>query len=376
MNHLTGSASPHITLKANTTRNIMLDVIIALLPCLIAATFFFGYHVILNAVFCAAACFGAELLYNLIQKGFNKENAKKAGVWDLSCIVTGVLLALNLPSKVVVKGWDFNFYADGFRTGGGADQVLFSLDTLILCVIGGIFAMCLVKMLFGGIGKNFANPAAAARVFLVLCFAFTAVNTAGIGISASSGATWLSGDKDTSNISLFLNMFFGNRGSSAVGETSMIAILLGFIYLSARRVIDFRIPLIGLACFLLFVFVIDGIIARQLYQFPDAGAKLLNNVFANLMAGGFVFGLVFMATDYSTTPNTFWGHAIFVGGYAFFTVLIRSFGGLPEGASFALLIMNICAPLLDRYLVPKPFGYVKERKLKKTKKLGAEVKAL
>jgi len=372
MKHFTVSPAPFFRNRSNTTRKIMRDVLIALAPCFLASVFFFGYHVVINLIVCLGACFGAELLYELIQKGFRKENIKNASCFDLSCLVTGALIALTLPSKIVVTGWNLNFYADGFRAGGGAGNVLFSFDTVIVCVLGSIFAICLVKMLFGGIGRNFMNPAAAARMFLLLCFAFTAVNTVGLGFTASSGATWLAGDKSTAETSMFLQMLLGNRGTASVGETSMIAILAGGVYLCARKVIDFRIPLIGLGSFMLFTLVFDGIIARNLFFLPG---ELAGNVWANLLAGGFVFGLVFMATDYSTTPNTTRGHAIFVCGYALITVLIRSFGGYPEGAFFAILLMNIFTPLIDRYVIPKPFGYIKGRSIRRSAKgkKGAEV---
>jgi len=340
-------------------RRVMIDVLIALSPCVCAAVFFFGYHVLINLIVCAGACFGTELLIELITKGFKKENVKRASCRDFSCFVTGTLLALILPSKVMVKNegmnvrWDFNFYADGFRTGGGAEHILFSIDTVILCILGSVFAIGLVKMLFGGAGENLLNPAAAARLFLFACFTLTAVQTAGPGFAASSGASWLSGDKATSDAPMFLQMFLGNRGASGVGETSMVAILLGYIYLSVRRVIDFRIPLIGLGCFMLFILLFDGMIAKSLLFWPDAPQKLLNNVLANLLAGGFVFGLVFMAGDYSTTPHSFLGRVIFISGYALFTALFRSFADWSEGAIFALLLMNILTPLINRYVVPK-----------------------
>ncbi|MCL2797135.1 MAG: RnfABCDGE type electron transport complex subunit D [Firmicutes bacterium] len=362
MKTFTVSAAPFYRNRQNTTRKIMLDVLTALVPCFLAASLFFGYHVLINLVASMGACFGAELLMELAQKGFKKENVKNASCRDCSCLVTGALFALTMPSKIMVRGWDLNFYANGFRTGGGANAILFSFDTLIVCIIGSIFAIAVVKMLFGGIGKNFMNPAGAAHIFLLLCFSYTAVTAGAWGLSGTAGATWLSGDKATGNASLFLDMFLGNKGSASVGETSMIAILMGCAYLCFKRVIDVRIPLIGLGCFCLFIFIFDGMIARDLLGRVDTPARLFNNLFANLMTGGFIFGLVFMATDYSTTPNTFTGHLIFIAGYALLTALIRAFAAWPEGAFFAILLMNVATPLIDRYVIPKPFGYQKERK--------------
>ncbi len=365
---LTVSASPHITNKHNSTRRIMIDVCIALIPCVIASIYFFGWHVLLNVVICMASCFGAETLYNLIYKGFNKENAKNTSALDCSCFVTGILIALNVPATAVVSGWDFNFYSDGFRTGGA--DIIFSLDILIMCIIGSIFAIAVIKMLFGGIGKNFANPAASARVFLFVCFGLSAV---GVGLSASSGATtllsassgatWLSDGVSTADSSTLFNLFIGKHGSAAVGETCIIAILIGYIYLSIRKVIDFRIPLIGMATFFVLSIIFDGLIASSL-----SGSDIFTNALANLMAGGFMFGLVFMATDYSTTPNTFIGNVIFIAGYALLTIVIRCFASWPEGASFAIIIMNIITPLINRYIYPKPFGFEKVAKAKKSKK--------
>lgn len=360
-NKLTLSASPHITNKANSTKRIMLDVMVALMPCVIAATLFFGYHVIINVLVCVGACFGFELLFSLIlKKDFSRKAVKESSCFDFSCIVTGIILALNLPAKTIVKGWNFNIYDKlaGSTAALGADNILLSFDSILICIVGSLFAIVLVKLLFGGIGKNFANPAATARIFLLLCFGLSVVNSTGsMGLAGSSGATWLSGNQLTNNQSMFWNMFIGNRGTSAVGETSMIAILLGFIYLSVRKVIDFRIPLIILGSAAVFFLLFDGLLTRHL-----TGARLLNNMYANLMGGGLAFAAVFMATDYSTSPNTFAGSAIFAVGIAFLTVIMRVYTSMPEGVSYALLLMNIVVPLIDKFIYPKPFGYSKKPK--------------
>ena len=157
------SASPQITKKGNSTRGIMTDVLIALAPSIVAATFFFGYHVIINLIVCAASCWGFELLYDLaVKKAWSKEGIKSSSVWNFSCFVTGVLLALNLPATMDI--WGLNVTA-------ASGRVLFSFDTVLVCMLGSLVAIVLVKQLFGGIGRNFANPALTARVFLFLTFA-------------------------------------------------------------------------------------------------------------------------------------------------------------------------------------------------------------
>ena len=230
------SASPQITSKGNSTRGIMTDVLIALVPSVIAAAFFFGYHVIINIIVCAVSCWGFELLYDLAtKKAWNKDGLRNSSVWNFSCFVTAVLLALNIPATLNV--WGMNVVS-------ASGRALFSFDTVLVCMLGSLVAIVLVKELFGGIGRNFANPALTARVFLFLTFAakFVASDTIGIGFQASTGATWLGGDK-TATPGVLYNLFTGNVGSAAVGETCVVAILLGYVYLSLRGTIDFRVPL-------------------------------------------------------------------------------------------------------------------------------------
>lgn len=365
MKNLTVSSSPHIVQKSKTTRGIMLDVLIALMPAFVMSVLYFGYHVIINAIVCMGSCLGFELLYSLLlKKDFSKQAVRQSSCWDCSCLVTGLILALNLPRVIVVDGWNLNVYRtmpdiSGVRP---VDYVAFSGDTIFICIIASLVAIVLVKMLFGGIGKNFANPAATARIFVFLAFAsMTYTQTTGLGewLPASTGATWLSsGSKLTNNQTMFFHMFIGNRGASAVGETCMIALLLGYIYLSIRKVIDWRLPLIIVGSAAVMALLFDGL-PRGL-----SGARLVNNMYAHIMSGGLVFGSVFMATDYSTSPNTFWGSALYGFGIALFTMLIRVFGGYPEGMSFAILIMNCTVPLIDKWIVPRPFGYTKKIKVK------------
>lgn len=333
----------------------MADVLIALVPSVIAAVFFFGYHVVINIVVCTVSCWGFELLYGMAAtKSWNKDGFRNSSVWNLSCFVTAVLLALNLPATLDV--WGMNVVS-------ASGRVLFSFDTVLVCMLGSLVAIVLVKQLFGGIGRNFANPALTARVFLFLTFAasFAASQTIGLGFQASTGATWLGGDK-TATPGVLYNLFIGNVGSAAVGETCVVAILLGYVYLSVRRTIDFRVPLMIVGWAALFALLFDGLAKQHL-----TGSALFYNMLAHVMSGGLLFGAVFMATDYATSPNTFAGNCVFAFGIALFTMLIRTFAAYPEGMSFAVLIMNCVTPLIDRFIYPRPFGYVKPKKEKKSK---------
>ncbi len=353
----TVSASPHIASGA-TTRRIMIDVLIALVPCVVCAIVFFGYHVAINLVTCLCFCFGTELLYNLVRsKNFSREGIRQSSVTDLSFAVTAVILTLNLPAIMPVSYWGMNIV-------GKSGAIVFSFDTVILCALGSIFAIALVKMLFGGIGRNFANPACTGRIFLFIAFgaggAFNVTSSLFARNLATTGATWL-GTRESVTGSMLLDMFLGNTATAAVGETCVIAILVGYAYLSIRRVIDARVPLITVGSLAFFAFLFDVVPSG------DRGVTMLYDTLAHVLSGGLLFGAVFMATDYSTSPNTFKGSAIFAVGVGLITALIRSFGNFPEGFSFALLIMNLTVPLIDKYIVPKPFGYVKPEKKKKSK---------
>ena len=359
------SASPQITNPSSSSRRIMIDVLIALLPCVIAATVYYGYHVIINLVACLIFCFAAELLYNLIvNKNFTRDGVKNSSVTDCSFAVTAVILALNLPAVMTVKMW-------GLNVTDKLGAIVFSFDTVLLCALGSVFSIVLVKMLFGGLGRNFANPACTGRVFLFIAFggagAFNLTSSLLGADIASSGATWL-GSRESVTGSMLTDMFLGNTATAAVGETCVIAILIGFIYLSLRRVIDPRLPLITVASLALFAFLFDVV--------PSGitGAEMGKEVAAHILSGGLLFGSVFMLTDYATSPNTFVGSVIYGVGVGLITALIRSFGSSPEGFSFALLIMNLVVPLLDKYIIPKPFGYVKPEKHGKMNK-GGEVKS-
>ncbi len=360
----TVSASPHITNASASTRRIMIDVLIALFPCVVCSVVFFGYHVVINLVTCLVFCFVSELVYGLIiSHDFSRNGIMNSSVRDMSFAVTATILALNLPAVMPVKYWGMNVLnADG--------AIVFSFDTVVLCALGSIFAIMLVKMLFGGIGRNFANPACTGRVFLFIAFgasgAFNLTDSLFANDVATTGATWLT-LRNTVTGDMLTDMFLGNTATAAVGETCIIAILVGYAYLSIRRVIDPRIPLIAVGTLALFAFLMDVVPSGA------TGSALFYDTLAHVLSGGVMFGAVFMVTDYATSPNTFTGNAIFAVGVGFITALIRSFGSFPEGMSFAILIMNLVVPLIDKYIVPRPFGYVKNKsKKEKPRKIKAE----
>ena len=312
MDKLIVSTSPHIRHKA-TTASIMGDVIIALLPASVAAVVFFGFKAVLMIAVCVATAVASEFLFNLICK-------KKQTVGDLSAIVTGLLLALNLSTNV----------------------------TLWQCAVGSVFAIIVVKCLFGGIGHNFANPAITARVFLLVAFSGSVAggafaNYAEITSSATPLAVMQAGG---TNLPSLLDMFLGNIGG-AIGETSALALLIGFVYLLVRRVINWQTPVIFVGTVFVLSLIVKQDITLALYQ---------------VLGGGLWLGAIFMATDYSTTPINKRGKAVFALGCGIITVLIRTYGSYPEGVSFAILIMNILAPYIERLTAKRPFGGTKNVK--------------
>lgn len=301
MNKLSVSSSPHIRSSASTQR-IMLDVIIALLPTFIMGCVIFGIRSLLVVASCVAAAVLAEFVFNIIVK-------KEQTVYDLSAVVTGLLLGLNLHANAPI--WQ--------------------------CVIGSVFAIVVVKCLFGGIGCNFANPAITARVFLLICFAGDLGGGAIPKLSRApelvSGATPLEVIENGGDLPSLLDMFLGLRGG-AIGEACTAALLVGFVYLAVRRVIKFETPLIFIGTVFALSLIVDGSLTTAVYQ---------------VLSGGLVLGAVFMATDYSTTPLTRSGKMIFAFGCGLITFLIRYFGSYPEGVSFAILFMNIISPYIERW---------------------------
>lgn len=284
--------SPHIH-GGKSTSGIMLDVLISLLPTTIAGTLIFGLRALLVVAVCvlSAVCF--EALFNFIIK-------KEQTIGDLSAAVTGLLLALNLPANIPI--WQ--------------------------CVVGSLFAIVVVKCLFGGIGQNLVNPAITARVFMLV--AFSSIALPAFPVDSVASATPLS---DGAMPSL-LNLFIGNYGG-AIGETSTAALLLGGIYLLIRRVISWHIPVTFIGTVFIFAFLMEGFNAVEALSF--------------IMTGGLFIGAFFMATDYVTSPSTSFGKVIFGLGVGLLTCLIRYFGTYPEGVSFAILFMNILTPYISRW---------------------------
>ena len=298
---LTLSASPHIH-SGRTTSRIMLDVLIALLPATVAGAIIFGWRALLVVAVTVAACVGFEALYNLLMK-------KEQTVDDLSAAVTGLLLGLNLPANIEL--WQ--------------------------CVIGALFAIIVVKCLFGGLGCNPVNPAITARVFMLIAFGSMVTVADPVVVDAVSGATPLSSEVATPLTKLALGLHGG-----AIGETCAAALLVGLAYLLVRRVITWHIPT---------VFVGTVFIATLLTEGMDFTAAL-----AAILSGGLLIGAIFMATDYVTSPVTAWGKVIFGVGAGLITFLIRYFGVYPEGVSFAILFMNILTPYIDSWTKHKIFG--------------------
>ena len=309
MNKLVVSSSPHIRSKAKTNR-IMLDVVIALMPAAIMGTVIFGLGAAIVIAVCVGGAILSEFLFNLITKRPNS-------LPDLSAAVTGLILALTLRADAPI--WQ--------------------------CVIGSVFAIIVVKCLFGGLGANFANPAATGRVFLLVCFSSTLAGGARPLITGNpdlvAGATPLDVIKNGgTDLPSLIDMLLGLRGG-AIGESCIIAILLGFIYLVARKVIHLETPVIMTATVFVLALLVTGDVNIALYH---------------VLGGGLVFGAVFMATDYVTTPLTRTGKMLYALGCGLITYLIRVYGVYPEGASFAILFMNIVSPYLEQWTKPKSFG--------------------
>jgi len=305
MNSLTIASSPHFR-APQTTRVIMRDVLIALAPALLVSVMVFGVPALVVVVVCAAASVLFEYLYRKLM-----HLPQTAG--DMSAAVTGVLLAFNLP--VTIPLW--------------------------MAVIGCFVAVVIVKQLFGGLGKNFANPAIVGRIVLLISFATPMTNWLlprnSVTPDITTGATPLAVMSGGGTVPNPLEMLLGNIGGS-FGETSALALLIGGAYLIARKVITATTPL----AFIGTVFVLSWLLGAD-------------PVF-HILAGGVMLGAIFMATDYVTTPTTETGKLIFGVGCGLLTVIIRLYGSYPEGVSFAILIMNIITPHIDRLTAIKAFG--------------------
>ena len=303
------SSSPHIHTKT-TTSTIMRDVLIALAPAAIASVVLYGLKALLILAVCVGTCVISELLFNLITK-------KKQTVGDLSACVTGALLALSIPATATV--WH--------------------------CIVGSVFAIIVVKCLFGGIGCNFANPAVTARVFLLIAFAVsigggTHTNFENPDLIASATPLALIKGGETDALPSLLDMLLGNR-AGAIGEGCAIALILGGVYLIARKVINWQTPVIYIGTVFVLSLITLGSFSLAIYE---------------VLGGGLIIAAFFMATDYSTTPINKLGKMVFALGCGLITVLIRFLGSYPEGVSFAILLMNILSPYIEKLCEGRPLG--------------------
>ena len=304
-NFLTVSSSPHLR-HPDTTRGIMADVIIALVPAAVFGCIGFGWYAALVLAVCMAAAVLAEFVWNLCLK-------KEQSIGDLSAVVTGLLLGMNLPPEI----------------------------PLWIAAIGSVVAIIVVKQMFGGLGHNFANPAIAARIVLMVSFPTHMTRFVEPFTDAVSSATPLAGGEY--NIK---ELFFGTHGG-CIGECFSFLLIVGGIYLLLRRVISPIIPLSFI-----------GTVALTALCVGENPVKWI-------LSGGVMLGAIFMATDYTTSPTTPLGKLIFGIGCGLFTFVIRHFGALPEGVSYAILLMNILTPHINRFTAARPFGLPKPQKEKK-----------
>lgn len=321
------SASPHVRSK-DTTSGIMFDVIIALMPALVMSVVYFGLRALTLTVTCVCSCVILEALSRKIMKRNNT-------ISDLSAVVTGIILAFNLPATI----------------------------PLWMAVVGSLVAIVVVKQMFGGIGQNFVNPAMTARIILMTSFPTAMARWIEPfqsawhpdAVTSATPMAVLSGVQasDVSAVSEALpsltQMFIGAHGGS-MGEVCSIALILGGLYLIARKVISPIIP---------FTFI--GTVALVMLL---AGSFNFEFVAYELLGGGLMLGAFFMATDYATSPINKNGKIIFGIGCGLITSVIRLFGSLPEGVSFSIILMNILVPHIEHMTIPKPFGAVKEKKAK------------
>ena len=308
------SSAPHVRAKES-TRRVMLYVIIALLPASLFGIFNFGYKALVLILVTIASCLASEWI-------FDKIVHKKNSLPDLSAVVTGLLLALNLPAGL--PWWE--------------------------AVIGSVFAIVIVKMLFGGLGQNFMNPALGGRCFLLIAFAADMTNFSSAKFEAYSGATPLGMIRNEGLSSVNIMDMLTGKIPGTIGETSVIAILIGAIFLILMGVIDLKIPASYIITFAVFMFIF--------------GADRFNTTYvvAELCGGGLMLGAFFMATDYVTSPITPMGQILFGICCGLLTGIFRCFGANAEGVSFAIILSNLLVPLIEKITVPNAFGIVKEAK--------------
>ncbi|MFV0520701.1 MAG: RnfABCDGE type electron transport complex subunit D [Lachnospirales bacterium] len=307
------SSTPHIRSK-DSIQGIMQDVTIALVPATFAGIFFYGLPALLT-VFLAV---GSAILFEYL---FQKVTNRPITISDFSAVVTGLLLAMNLPATV----------------------------SPFIPIVGSFFAIIVAKQLFGGLGQNFINPALAGRAFLLTSYPTemtkwtTPVNNIFGGFDAVASATPLSGSVDVT----LLDALLGNIGG-CIGETSAIALLLGAAYLLYKQIINWKIPTFYIGTTFILTLLFGGV--------------SITTAFTELFFGGLILGAFFMATDYSSSPVTPKGQIIFAIGCGILTAVIRMFGGYPEGVSYSILLMNLAVPLIDRYTKPSVFGVEKKKK--------------
>lgn len=310
------SSSPHVR-DHSSTKSIMRDVVIALLPAALVGIYNFRLSAVLVILTTCVTCMLSEYIWQKCMK-------QPVTTGDFSALLTGLLLALNLPATI----------------------------PLWMCVVGGVFAIIVAKQMFGGMGQNFMNPALAGRCFMMLSFSsamtsFTVKKGAaymyGVAVDATSSATPLAQVKE-GGLPDLKAMFLGTT-TGTIGETSVAALLIGAIYLLAKRIIDWKIPVVYILTFSVFDIV---------YQMAAGNAAY--PLVYELCGGGLILGAFFMATDYVTSPITAKGKVIYGILLGLLTGLFRFFGESAEGVSFAIIIANVCVPLIERWTVPKPFG--------------------
>ena len=310
------SSSPHVR-DHSSTKSIMRDVVIALLPAALVGIYNFRLSAVLVILTTCVTCMLSEYIWQKCMK-------QPVTTGDFSALLTGLLLALNLPATI----------------------------PLWMCVVGGVFAIIVAKQMFGGLGQNFMNPALAGRCFMMLSFSsamtsFTVKKGAaymyGVAVDATSSATPLAQVKE-GGLPDLKAMFLGTT-TGTIGETSVAALLIGAIYLLAKRIIDWKIPVVYILTFSVFDIV---------YQMAAGNAAY--PLVYELCGGGLILGAFFMATDYVTSPITAKGKVIYGILLGLLTGLFRFFGESAEGVSFAIIIANVCVPLIERWTVPKPFG--------------------
>ena len=306
-NILNVQGAPHVR-DSISTRKIMLDVIIALVPATVWGIIQFGMNTAIIVLSCIITCVLSESIFNLVV-------GKRNTVGDLSCVVTAMILALNMPPEVP-------FY---------------------IPVIGSIFAIVIVKMLFGGLGQNFMNPALAGRCFCLISFAGPMSDfSSKLAVDEYTSATPLVLLRNGNEVDL-LEMFFGFR-PGVIGEVSIICLLIGVIYLIVKKVVDFHIPMLYILSFAVFIIIFSG-------RPTDA-----NYILGEIMGGGLIFGAFFMANDYATSPCTPLGKTIYAIFLGVLTGIFRLFGKNAECISFVILMGNIITPLLESFTIPRAFG--------------------